>query len=109
MGQVSDREVAEGRQSQGENEAWVYSFDMTAWGSAPTSPTVTVIDRTAGNTDVTALVTSGSPSINGNKIVTPLIRKLKRGHSYLVKARAVFGANTGEAWMTLVCEEPEDM
>jgi len=80
---MSIREVAEGVQVQGVDEAVTYSITTTNWASSPSGASVTVTDVDAG-TDVTADVASGSISIAGDIITLPEISGLTADTLYRV-------------------------
>ena len=87
---MSVREVVEGIQIQGEDEAVTYSVTTTNWASSPSGVTVVVKDVDAG-TDVTGDVTSGSVSVAGDIITLPEISGLTAGTLYRVEIQFTAG------------------
>ena len=105
----SIRRVREGQQPQGSREEVAYTLTTTPWGSSPNSVEVTVYDVTAARgddnwTDVTSTTTSGSLSIVGDVITTPLIVDLTPGKLYRVEIAFRTGAQRLVAWMEIRAE-----
>ena len=101
---MSIREVAEGRQTQGEDEEIIYTITTTNWASAPTASALAVKD--AHDNDVTTTVTSGAMSEAGDVITLKTIEKLVRDESY--RAEVQFTAGSGapyECYFWIDCEE----
>lgn len=87
---MSIREVAEGRQTQGEDEKIAYTITTTNWASTPTNPSMVVKDE--AGTDVTSTVTSGSISATDDVITCKDISGLVPGHSYKVEVQFTAGS-----------------
>lgn len=86
---------------QGEDEILAYLVTTTPWASSPTSPTVKLFsyDFDAETyTDVTATKLSGSPSISGDVITTPVVTSLAAGTRYRMEVKFVVAGNTWEAY-----------
>jgi hypothetical protein len=101
---MSIREVAEGRQVVGEDEAVTFTITTTNWASAPASPSMVVKD--AAGTDVSATVASGSITANGDVITLKEIASLVKDESYRVEVQ--FTAGSGAPWecyFWIDCEE----
>lgn len=101
---MSVREVAEGVQIQGADEAVTYSITTTNWASSPSDPAVTVKDVDAG-TDVTDDVTSGSASVAGDIITLPEISGLTARTLYRVELQFTAGEfNPAECYFYIRAE-----
>jgi hypothetical protein len=99
------RQVTEGRLTQGEDERIAYTLTTTNWGASPGSPVCKFYDITDGDrTDVSATLLSGSASVNGDMITTPLVTKLTVGHLYRLEMQFVCSGNTFEAYAEIECE-----
>ena len=99
------REVVEGLQTQGTNEAIAYTVTTTPWGSAPSAPVFTLMDR--GSTpwvNVTASKASGSPSVVGDVVTTPLVAGLVEGGQYRAFVRFICKGNTLECFFDILGE-----
>lgn len=90
---VDVREVAEGKQVQGIGETVSWQITTTPVGSSPTSPSVIVLDESAGLADVTSTVASGSASALGDVITCPPISGLTLNHTYRVNVTFAMGGN----------------
>ena len=102
---MSVREVVEGIQIQGEDEAVTYSVTTTTWASSPSGATVAVKDVDAG-TDVTEDVTAGSVSIAGDIITLPEISGLTAKTLYRVEVQFTAGEFApAEAFFYIRAEE----
>ena len=98
------REVREGRMPQGVDEQIAYRITTTPWGTSPSSPAVVAKDRSAADSDVSATVLSGSPSVAGDVVTTPLVRSLTEGHLYRIEVRFTCSGNVFEAWFEVMGE-----
>jgi len=94
-----NRRITESPLYQGEDERIAYTLTTTPWASDPTSPVVTVKD--SGGTDVTADVTSGSASVTGDVITTPIICDLTAAAQYRLEIKFTSADNVLEAWADL--------
>jgi hypothetical protein len=102
----SKRRVQQHPMPQGTSEVVAYTLTTTPWGGSPSAPVVTVLDVTdsPSGTDVTATVCSGSASVSGDVITTPLIRSLTQDHIYHLFVRWTAGGETLEAWAEIRAE-----
>ena len=101
---MSIREIAEGRQVQGEDEIITYTLTTTNWASDPTSSSMVVKD--SNGTDVTATVATGSTSEAGDVITLKAIGSLVAGESYRVEVQFTVGSGTPwECYFWIDCEE----
>ena len=98
----SPRKAEESPRYQGEDESLAYTFIWTAIGT-PTSPIVVI--KNAALTDMTATNLSGTASIVGDTIVTPLVTALVAGQSYRLECKVTIGGNTHEHWLEIIAEE----
>ena len=98
------REVAEGIQIQGENEAIQYPISCDP--AAVTVTLVRVIDVASGLVVTTTVMPTGTASIadDGDTIVLPIMRALTRAHMYRVEVRYSDGVNTIEPFFRVYCE-----
>jgi hypothetical protein len=87
---MSVREVVEGLQIQGADEAVTYSITTTSWASSPSSPVVEVRDVDAHEA-VTGDVTSGAASVAGDIITLPAISGLTADTLYRVDVQFTAG------------------
>lgn len=96
------REVMEGVQTQGANEAIAYRVSCSP--AAVSVLAVSVFDLTGMRTDVTAtMMSSGSAAINGATITLPLLRNLREGRLYEVAVRYSDGVNVVEPFFRVLC------
>ena len=95
------REVVEGLQRQGEDEQIVYTITTTPWGSDPSNVVVVVTDESDDSEVVTDDVTSGSASVSGDVITTPIIQALTAKHLYRVEVKFTCGGNVFECYFRL--------
>lgn len=102
----STRRAIQGRQPQGVQEEIAYSLTSTPWGSSPTLASWAVLDITSGQpgTDVTSTVATGTPTIVGDVITTPLIKSLTVNHIYRVEIGFRCGSQKFVAWFELEAE-----
>ena len=97
------REVVEGLQHQGADEAIVYYVNTTNWAAGPTKATVKIFVSTALATNcATKLI--GSPAISGNTITTPRVTLLTAGVTYLAKVLFRTVADTKCIIMPIQCD-----
>jgi hypothetical protein len=85
----------------GKNESVPLTVDFANWLSGPlTSPTVSLFDVTTGQpgTDVSGTKLSGSASVSGTVVTTPLITGLTDGATYLLRVKVTKGTGIYEAW-----------
>ncbi len=96
------REVAEGRQYQGEDEIVVYTVDVTNVGSSPTAVSVAVFDTSQEELDVTATAMPvNSPAVVANVITLSPLRALVAPHIYRVEIKFTVGGNVLEHYFTV--------
>lgn len=97
------RQVIEGAQVQGVDEAIVYSVSVLPVPSSVIS--VKVYDMTDSFTDVTSTVMpTGSATISGGTIVLPRLTALTEEHAYRVEVRYSDGTNTLEPYFLVRAE-----
>ena len=101
---MSIREIAEGRQEQGEDEIITYTITTTNWASDPTTPSMVVKDK--AGTDVSSTVTSGSITASDDVITLKPIKLLVPGESYKVEVQFTTGSGAPwECYFWIDCEE----
>jgi hypothetical protein len=101
-----EREVVGGRRKQGTDERIAYAVTTTPWGSSPSNPVCKLYDITVAGTrtDVSTAKLTGSPTINGDVITTPLVYGLEADKLYRLEIQFVIGGNTLEAYMEIAGE-----
>ena len=100
------REVKEGVQLQGADEIIAYELTTTPWGTSPTSVAVTLWDITsAAWVEKTTTMLSGSASVAGDVITTPLVTGLTAGNIYRLEVKFTTGGNTLEAYAVIQAEK----
>lgn len=105
------RHVREGvlLDAQGEDEEIVYTLDVSANGSSPTSVAVKVYGESgvgSGATldDVTSTVMPGSPSVGGSVITLPPLKSLTAGVIYRIEVKYMLGGNILEDYFRIPAE-----
>lgn len=86
----STREATESPVEQGTDEKRTYSFDFAGLGTdTPTSPVYQLWDITDSTSwlDVTSTKVSGSASVSGSIVASPLIIELVAGHVYRLECK----------------------
>lgn len=98
------REVAEGVQIQGENEAIQYPIACNP--AAVSVALVRVIDVASGTNVTATVMPTGTATIadDGDTIVLPILRALTRARMYRVEVRYSDGINTIEPFFRVYCE-----
>ena len=96
------RRVKESPLYQGVDEQIAYTLTITLWGNSPTS--VSVVMKNAAGADVSATYLSGSASVSGDSIVTPIVKSLVAGESYRMEIKFTSNGNIFEAYTDIVGE-----
>lgn len=100
---MATREVLEGEQPQGVDEAIAYR--VLCDPAAVSVGAVTVYDETDASKDVTAAVMpSGTPTVSGGNVLLPLLQDLTEGHLYRVEVRYSDGTSTLEPYFCVRAE-----
>lgn len=100
---MATREVLEGQQPQGVDEAIAYQ--VLCDPAAVSAVAVTVTDETNSGDDVTATVlAAGSAVVGGGNITLPLLQNLTAGHLYRVDVRYSDGVSTLEPYFYVRAE-----
>lgn len=90
MAIILRREITDGTQVQGTNEAIPYRLITTNWGGSPTNPSVAAYQRNADGTwlDVTATVFPvNSPTVSGDHIILSNCTGIVEGQEYRIEIR----------------------
>lgn len=89
---------------QGINEQVAYELTATPWGSDPSGVTTKLysIGEASNLTDVSDTCMSGSPSVDGDIITTPLVLSLTNGTEYQLKIKFIVSGNTLEAILGII-------
>ena len=98
---MSVREFRESPWEQGADEARDYTLDTAPWGGSPSSPVVTVYD--ADGEDVSEYVLTGSASVSGDTITTPVVGGLAAGREYRLEIMFTVEGRVEEAYGYIVC------
>ena len=93
-------QVKETGLKQGQDEQISYSLTTTPWGSTPSDVAVTAYEGSSF-TVVTDTVLSGSPSVNGDVITTPIVKSLTAGKEYRIEIKFTVGGNIMECYFEL--------
>lgn len=104
---MSDRrEIAEGKQTQGEDESIIYTLTTTNWVTNPTTPSAKIFSVVglSSFTDVTSTNMSGISSVSGDVITLPTAFDLVVGTVYRVEVQFTANGNTFEAYAWVECE-----
>lgn len=99
---ATKREFQESPIYQGEDEQIAYVLDTTPWGGSPSSPSVVLKD---GDTDVSSVNLSGSPSVSDDDITTPAVISLTAGRRYRLEIKFTISGNVFEAYGDIIGEE----
>jgi hypothetical protein len=102
---VQSREVVEGRRFQGVDEIIVYTLDVSALGSSPTSTSAVVKDTTDGSTVTSTVMPSGSTSVASNVITLPALKLLTANRTYKVEVKYTLSGNTLESYFYVEASE----
>lgn len=95
----ADRRVIESPLYQGIDEEIAYLLTTTPWGATPTSVTVKLYAWAGGTyTDVSTTCLSGSASVNGNVITTPVVKALVAGTNYRLEIKFTCTGNVFETF-----------
>ncbi len=98
----SDREATESPITQGvTEERRCYTFPFSA---PPVDPTVKIYDETLA--DLSSSCLSGSLSVNGNNVITPLVIGLAAGKIYYLACHATIGASRKGGFVRIMAEFP---
>ena len=99
---MTTRKAEESPIYQGEDESIAYVFNWAAIGT-PTSPTVVIKDNNL--VDLSTTLLSGSASISGNTIITPLVTGLTSGVMYRLECKVTISGSVYEAYCDIIAEE----
>lgn len=86
---------------QGADEQISYMLTTTPWGSDPSDVAVAAYNKSANFTDVSSTVLSGSPSVSGDVITTPMVKSLIEGNTYRVEVKFTTSGNVMECYFEL--------
>jgi len=95
----SERVVVESPKSQGPNEKVQYAMNFARWGT-PAAPLVDIHLKSDPDNDLSSTLLDGIPSLDGDKIVTPLVIGLTRNTTYILRATGSIANQT----KSTVCE-----
>jgi hypothetical protein len=88
--------ITESPLTQGEDEQIAYTLTTTPWGSSPSD--VSVVLKNSSGTDVSATYLSGSASVAGDVITTPVVKSLVAGTQYRLEIKFTVSGNIFEAF-----------
>lgn len=104
---ASLREVKESPLRQGSDERIAYVFDYTDIGTPSTDVSSTdsfqLYDVT-NSADVTATKLTGSGSVSGYNVTSPLVISLVAGYQYRLTSKVVISSNTVSAYALITGE-----
>ena len=93
------RQVAESPVTQGPYEQIAYSFDWSAIGTPDSAGTVKIYDKTGTDTSGTNL--TGSASLTGNIVTTPIVKSLTARGKYKLVSSVTISSNTLTAYLEI--------
>lgn len=98
------REVQESPKQQGPDEKLHYIFDFTPWGiTAPTDPVVQMLDAKT-LADVSSTVLSGTATVSGAQVTTPLVQSLTAKQRYILTCQVSQGDEVAEAYCSIIAD-----
>ena len=101
---MASREVVEGPQVQGVDEAVAYSIDTANWGGSPSSVSA-VVKQVSDGTDVTSTVMApNSPSVATDTITLSPLDTLTEGERYKVEVKFDISTDTFECYFFVIAE-----
>lgn len=101
---MNDREVIEGVQYQGEDEAIAYALDVSAIGT-PSSPSVVVKDVAADSVVTSTVMPVNNPTADGSAISLSPLRNLTDGRLYRIEVKYTVGGNVLESYFYVQAQE----
>lgn len=96
------REVAEGRQYQGEDESISYTLDVSAVGSSPSSVSVVVKEAFTGTAVTATVMPTNSPTVASNIITLSPLKLLTAGVLYRVEVKYTVSGNILENYFEVM-------
>ena len=99
------REVAEGKQYQGEDESIAYTIDVSAIGSAPSSVSAVVKDVTNGTVVTATVMPTNVPTVSGNVITLSPLKQLTPSVLYRVEVKYTISGNILENYFLVQGQE----
>jgi hypothetical protein len=100
----SNREIVEGRQFQGIDEAVIYSIDTAVWGGSPSNLTVGVKKLSDGSDATSTVMNPNSPSVSTDTITLSSLDSLTEGEVYRVEVQFDIGSDTFECFFYVYAE-----
>lgn len=102
MTTTNRREVNESPLEQGADERVAYSLTTTPWGASPSAVVVTLWEEQGRTwTDVSSTKLSGSPSVTGDVIMSPMVQSLTPGNRYRLECTFTAGGQTWEPYLII--------
>lgn len=101
----SDRIVVESPVTQGPNERRIYRFNFALQGTPIVPVTTEIFLKNKPTEDLSSTLLDGNTTIEGDKVVTPIVKGLTSKKAYLLRATATIGPETSSA----VCEIHTDL
>lgn len=105
---MSVRSLQKSPEIQGVDEAVAWEADVTKWvvSDPPTNPTCKLyrIDASV-HTDVTDVNLTGSASVLGNVVTSPIVSGLTAGEKYRLVFRFNLGTQLASAYLDLYVEQ----
>lgn len=94
-------EIVGSPERQRPDERVAYQITIDASYASPSTPVCVLYDLSTG-TDVSGTKLSGSPSIAGQVLTTPLVIALVAGTTYRLECQFVSGGNTFEPYLIIL-------
>ena len=94
-----------GETTQRPDEVIAYTVDVSNNGSSPTVSAVTIIDKSDPSTDLSETNLSGSASVSGDVITTPLVTGLSDNTTYRVEVKYTLSGETYEDFFEIFCTD----
>lgn len=96
------REFKESPINQGEDEKIAYRVDISTWPSPGSSPVTKIYDMDGD--DLSSTLLEGSSTVDGDYIITPIVKDLEIGQRYRLEVLYTSNTNIFEAWGYIIGE-----
>ena len=90
------RKIVESPWTQGVDEEAAYTVDTSTWGGSPSA--VSVVLKDSNGDDVSSTNLSGSASVSGDIITTPVVKSLTADSRYRLEVKFTSSGNILEAY-----------
>lgn len=96
-----------GSTRQRSEETIAYTVDVTNVGSSPSVNSVTIFSKADYTTDLSSTNLSGSASVSGNVITSPLVTSLTDDTNYRVYVNYTISGETFVDYFDVICDDNE--